>query len=290
LTEQQKKNKIEWINQQFATLREQITNTHAEIQKHVEKRNKLNEQLKKLRLGIHELKNERDGLNAEVKTLKQLRDKQRAKIRATVDELKVHNQKITELKKKTPRASRRELQREFEDIEWKIQTSMLDMQEEKRLVENVKQLETHLNTYKKIDVHAKKIAELREELESLEAVAESAHQELTKRAERSQHIHAKMIVKISESENIKGEADSLHSAYVQAKEQIKPLHEEFKRIAENRKKLQDAIREEENRKKKKTEKVLKKKLEIQVRNKLQRGEKLSWNEFKLLSEDETEGV
>jgi uncharacterized coiled-coil DUF342 family protein len=290
LTEQQKKNKIEWINQQFATLREQITNTHAEIQKHVEKRNKLNEQLKKLRLGIHELKNERDGLNAEVKTLKQLRDKQRAKIRATVDELKVHNQKITELKKKTPRASRRELQREFEDIEWKIQTSMLDMQEEKRLVENVKQLETHLNTYKKIDVHAKKIAELREELESLEAVAESAHQELTKRAERSQHIHAKMIVKISESENIKGEADSLHSVYVQAKEQIKPLHEEFKRIAENRKKLQDAIREEENRKKKKTEKVLKKKLEIQVRNKLQRGEKLSWNEFKLLSEDETEGV
>jgi uncharacterized coiled-coil DUF342 family protein len=202
----------------------------------------------------------------------------------------VHNQKITELKKKTPRVSRRELQKEFEDIEWKIQTSMLDMQEEKRLVENVKQLETHLNTYKKIEVHAKKIAELREELESLEAAAESAHQELTKRAERSQHIHAKMIAKISESENIKGEADSLHSAYVQAKEQIKPLHEEFKKIAENRKKLQGAILEEEKRKKKKTEKVLKEKLEIQARNKLQRGEKLSWNEFKLLAEDETEGV
>jgi uncharacterized coiled-coil DUF342 family protein len=290
LTEQQKKNKIEVINQQLASLGEQITNTNAEAQKHVEKRNKLNEQFKKLRLDIRELKNERDNLNEKVKTLKQQRDEVRAKIRASIDELKVHSQKITELKKKTPRVGRRGMQRELEDIEWKIQTTTLDMREEKRLVENVKQLETHLNIYKKIDVHAKKIAELRKELKSLEAAAESAHQELTKMAERSQYIHAKMIGKITESKKIKDEADSLHSAYVQAKEQTKPLHEEFKRLLENRKKLQDAMREEDKRRKKKTEKILKEKLEIQARKKLQRGEKLSLDEFKLLAEDETESV
>jgi uncharacterized coiled-coil DUF342 family protein len=290
LTQQQRKKKIEVINQQLATLREQISNANAEAQKHVEKRNKLNEQFKKLCLAIRELKNERDNLNEKVKTLKQQRDESRAKIRASVDEVKVHNQKITELKKKTPRASRRELQNKLEDIEWKIQTTPLDMREEKRLVGNVKQLETHLKIYKKMDVHIKKIAELRKELDALEAAAESAHQELTEMAERSQHIHAKMITKISESKGIRIEADSLHSAYIHVKEQIKPLHEEFKRLTEHRTKLQDAMREEDKRRKKDTKKALKEKLEIQARNKLQRGEKLSWADFKLLKDDETEGV
>jgi len=290
LTEQQKTTEIAVINQRLAKLREQINNANAETQKHVEKRNKLNEQFKKLRLEIRQLKNERDNLNEKVKTLKQQRDKSRAKIKANVEKVKVHSQKITELKKKTPRVRRRELQKEFEDIEWKIQTTPLDMQEEKRLVENVKQLETHLNIYKKIDVHVKKIAELRKELESLEAAAESAHQKLTEMAERSQEIHAKMITKIGESKSIKGEADSLHGAYVQAKEKTKPLHEEFKRLTEHRKKLQDVVREEDEKRKKNAEKALKEKLEAQARNKLQRGEKLSWDEFRLLADDESEGV
>ena len=164
------------------------------------------------------------------------------------------------------------------------------MEEEKRLVENVKQLETYLNVYKKIDQHAKKMAELRKELETLEATAESAHQELTETAERSQAIHAKMMVKINESKSIKAEADSLHGAYVQAKEQAKPLHEEVKRLTEHRKKLRDAVREEDEKRKKNAEKALKDKPEAQAKNKLQRGEKLSWDEFKLLADDESEDV
>jgi uncharacterized coiled-coil DUF342 family protein len=164
------------------------------------------------------------------------------------------------------------------------------VQEEKRLIESVKQLETYLNTYKKIDQHAKRVTELRKELETLEATAESAHRELTEMAKRSQESHAKMMAKINESKSIKGEADSLHSAYVQAKEQVKPLHEEFKRLTEHRKKLRDALREEDDKRKKNVEKALKEKLEGQARNKLQRGEKLSWDEFKLLVDEESEDV
>ena len=290
MTEEQKTNELAMINQRLAALREKISNANAETQKHVEKRNKLNEQFNKIRLEIHELRNERDDLNEKVKTLKRQRDEARAKINGDIEEVKAHGQKITELKKKTPRISRRELQKEFDDIEWRIQTNPLDMEEEKRLVENVKQLETYLNVYKKIDQHAKKMAELRKELEMLEATAESAHQELTETAERSQAIHAKMMVKINESKSIKAEADSLHGAYVQAKEQAKPLHEEFKRLTEYRKKMRDAVREEDDKRKKNAEKALKEKLEAQAKNKLQRGEKLSWDEFKLLADDESEDV
>jgi uncharacterized coiled-coil DUF342 family protein len=284
LTKQQKTNEITRITQQLAALREQINNANTETQKHVEKRDKLNEQFKKLRQEIRELKNERDNLNEKVKTLKQQRDEAHGKISANIEEIKTHNQKIAELKKKTPKESRRGLQKEFEDIEWKIQTTPLDLQEEKRLVECVKQLEMQLGVYKKIDEHIKKISELRREIGTFEADADTAHKELTAMAERSQDIHVKMMAKIDESKEYKSEADSLHGMFIQAREQVRPLREEIKKLTVQKRKLQDAVREEDAKRKN----ALKEKLGSQAKDKLARGEKLSWDEFKLLAGDDSE--
>ena len=157
MTAQDKTSELERISRQLYALREQANSEDADTQGHVEKRDKLNEKFKKLRQEIREFKTERDNLNEKVKTLKQQRDEARAKIRVRIEEIKAHNQKIAELKKKTPRESRRDLQKEFDDIEWKIQTTPLDTKEEKRLIENVRQLETQLNIYKKIDKRVKKI-------------------------------------------------------------------------------------------------------------------------------------
>ena len=288
MTAQDEISELERISRQLSALREQVNNANADTKGHVEKRDKLNEKFKKLRQEIREFKNERDNLNEKVKTLKQQRDEARGKIKARIEEIKSHNQKIAELKKKTPRESRRVMQKEFDDIEWKIQTTPLDMQEEKRLVERVKQLETQLSVYKKIDQHVKKISELRKELEPFEANADAAHQELTEIAERSQDIHAKMMAKIAESKVIKAEADSLHSAYIQAKEQVRPIREEIKKLTEQKRKLQATMREEDAKRKKTEEQALKEKLGSKAKDKLQRGEKLSWNEFQLLADEDSQ--
>jgi uncharacterized coiled-coil DUF342 family protein len=288
LADQQKTNEIAMINQQLAALREQADKANANTKAYVEKREKLNAQFKKLRQEIFELKNERNSLNEKVQTLKQQRDEARTKRRTIIEEIKTHSQKSTEIKKKTPKKSRRILQKELEDIEWKIQTTSLDLQEEKRLIENVQQLETQLNIYKKIEQQNKKITELREELKTLETEGDAFHQELTATAQKSQEIHAKILAKITDAENIKGEANSVHGVYLQAKEQAKPLNEEIKKLMDQRKKLQDALREEDERKKKTAEQALKEKLGSQARDKLQRGEKLSWDEFQLLAEDDSQ--
>lgn len=284
----QDSSELERINKQISELREQVNTANADTKGQVEKRDKLNEKFKKLRQEIHEFKNERDNLNEKVKTLKQQREEARAKIKERIEEIKTHNQKIAELKKKTPRESRRDLQKEFDDIEWKIQTTPLDMQEEKRLIERVKQLETQLSVYKKIDQHVKKISELRKELEPFETNADVAHHELTEIAERSQGIHAKMMAKIAESKEIKAEADGLHNNYIQAKEQTRPIREEIKKLTEQKRKLQAAMREEEEKRKKNVEQALKEKIGSQAKDKLKRGEKLSWDEFKILTDEDSE--
>ena len=283
--EQPKPNELTMFTQQLATLREQIDKANAETRQYIEKRDNLNEKFRKICQEINELKITRDNLNERVQTLKQQRDVTREKIRTLIEEIKSHNKKIMELKKKAPRESHRELQKEFEDIEWKIQTTPLDIKDEKRLIENVRQVETKLNIYRKIDQHTKKVAEIRRELEPLETNADLAHQELTATAEKSQEIHAKMIAKISESKDIKAEAYNLHAAYIRTKEEAKPLHEEFRKLTEQKRKVQAVMREEDAKRKKEAEQALKEKLESQARNKLQRGEKLSWNEFKMLAAD-----
>jgi uncharacterized coiled-coil DUF342 family protein len=289
LTAQRKADEIAAIDKQLATLREQLRKADIEVKDHIEKRDKLNEQFKKLRTEITELKTGRDSLNEKVKTLKQQRDSAREINGKIIEEIKVHSQKIKELKEKTPRNSQARLEKELQAIEWKIQTTTLDLQEEKRLVAEVKQLETQLSAYRKIERQNKKITELRSQLKTLEANADAAHQELMVAAQKSQELHAKMIAKIAQSKNIKTEADSVHAMFIQAKEQSKPLREEINKLSTKKRTLQEAKRKEDESKKRVAEKALKENLGSQARNKLQRGEKLSWHEFQLLAEEDEQG-
>jgi uncharacterized coiled-coil DUF342 family protein len=298
LTEQQKTHdELAAVNEQLSTLRDQLNRTNDEMYKHIEERDKLNGQARALRLDINELKEERDRLNETVKTLKQQRDDLRAKISPFIEEIKVHSQKIRDLKEKRSEVPRHELQKAFDAIEWKIQTTSLDLQEEKGLIEEVKQIEIQLNVYKKMDQHSQRISELKAELKVFTDKADAFHQELTVNAQKSQELHAKMQAEFIEMNKIRDEASKLHAMYLLAKEQMKPLHEEMTNVWEQRKKLQEEskkqqdelkqLKEQDELSKKAKENELKEKLGSQAKDKLQRGEKLDLREFQLLAGDDS---
>lgn len=298
---------ISAVNAQLNSLREQLTKTNEDIVKHIEKRDKLNEQARNLRTEIGELKKERDHLNETVKTLKAQRDEIRGKIKPFIDEIRVHSEKIRELKEKRSGIPRHELQKQFDAIEWKIQTTSLDLKEEKRLIDEVKQIEIQLNVYKKMELHSQKISALKGELKALTDQADTFHKELTANAKKSQDIHATMQAKFEEMEKIRIEASTLHLMYLQAKGQIRPLHEEITRVWEHRqraieenhkiyeanrkiyeasRKQQDdsrkTLRERDENDKKAKENELKEKIGSQAKDKFERGEKVDWRELQLL--------
>jgi uncharacterized coiled-coil DUF342 family protein len=123
------------------------------MNKMVETRNQLNEQVKKAREEITVLKAERDSINQKVKALKQQRDAVRVRSAPLTVEINALKEKIDEQKKKLPRESQRDLQEEHDAIEWKISTTSLDLKEEKMLIENVKKLEILLSGYKRVDAN-----------------------------------------------------------------------------------------------------------------------------------------
>ena len=219
MTEKQKTSQEGNINLQIDKIKKQIQEANVQIKKYVEKRNQLHEKVRKSREEINQIKTERDALNEKVKLLKEQRDLIRAKVTPIMEEVNAIDEKIAELKKNVPRVSQRELQEELDAIEWKISTTSLDLQEEKRLVGEVKELEFQLKGYKKIDKQHQKIKELLAQRKVLDDQADVFHKELTELAKKSQELHAKMMEKLDALKKDRAEADSLHQAFVKAKEQ-----------------------------------------------------------------------
>ena len=309
MTENQKTSQEKNINLQIDKIKKQIGEANAQIKKYVEKRNQLHEQVRKSRDEITLLKTERDALNEKVKLFKEQRDLVRAKVTPIMEEVNVIDEKIAELKKKVPRVSQRELQEELDAIEWKIQTTTLDLQEEKNLIGNVKELEIQLKSYKKIDKKLLKIKELLSQRKTLDAQADVFHKELTDLAKKSQELHATMIEKVNAVKKDKAEADNLHQAFVKAKEQNTLWYEQIRQLIDQNRGLRATFREfdlakrkeeeakwkieqdkrkEEQAEKAMKEKEIKEKIGSEARDKLKRGEKVNWDEFQLMLGDDKE--
>ncbi|MGE5188243.1 MAG: hypothetical protein ACM3JE_04375, partial [Betaproteobacteria bacterium] len=287
--------------------KKQITEANAQIKKHIEQRDALHDKVKKSREEIRQIKAERDSLNQKVKELKGQRDAIRTQTAPIMDELKVIDEKIEALKKNLPRISQRELQEEHDAIEWKISTTSLDLQEEKRLIEHVKTIEIQMSGYKKIDVQNKKIKDLLSKRKVFDDQADVFHKELTETAKKSQDLHAVMMEKVNIMKRDKAEADSLHQAFIKAKENNNLLYAQIKLLVgqsislrnasreqyQSRRKDEDAKRAQEDAKRKEEqaaravkEQAIKEKIGSEAREKLNRGEKVSWDEFAMMLGDE----
>ena len=309
MTENQKTSQEGNINLQIDKIKKQIDEANNQIKKYVEKRNQLHEQVRNSRAEINQMKIERDTLNEKVKLLKEQRDLIRVKTTPIMEEVKAIDDKIAELKKTVPHINQRALQEELDAIEWKISTTSLDLQEEKRLVGEVKELEIKLKGYKKIDKKLQKIKELISQRRTFDAQADVFHKELTDLAQKSQELHTKMIEKINALKKDKVEADSLHLAFVKAKEQNALWYEQIKQLIDQdrglrvtvreydlaKRKEEDAKRQVEQAKWKEAqaqraikEKEIKEKIGSEAREKLQRGEKVNWDEFQFMLGDEEE--
>lgn len=278
------------IDQKLESFKEKQYSLNENIKVLVEKRDKFNIKSKESRQKIFEQKKIRDELNNKVKTLKQKRDKTRLQIREKIEEIKYYRQKIDSFRDKLPKRKSIDLQKEIDDIDWKIQTTTLELDEEKQLVEQVKIIATQLSKYKKIDKQKLIIYKIQTELDKLDKIANTAHEELSKIAKKSQEIHKVISLTIDELNNVKEKADQHHISYLEEKKEYEPLKDEITELLNKKKNLLKIIKEKDENKKRENEQKLKKKIKTEAQIKLKNGKKLSLQEFKIMTESEDETI
>ena len=278
------------IDQKLSLIKEKKYTQNENIRLLIEKRDKCNLKFKELRQNINKQKKDRDELNEKVKRLKQKRDVIRLEISSKIEEIMNHRQKIDFFRDKLPIRKNIDLQKEFEDLEWKIQTTTLELDEEKQLVEQVKIIGTQLNKYKKIDKQKKIIFKIQYEINELKKITDKTHEELTKIANKSQETHKSMSLNIEELNNIKEKADHFHFDYLKEKKEQNPLQHEIRKLIDDKNKLRKIIKEQDETRKREAEQKLKKEIKSEAQIKLKNGKKISLEEFKLLIESEDKTI
>ncbi|MEM3571100.1 MAG: hypothetical protein QW589_04130, partial [Candidatus Bathyarchaeia archaeon] len=215
---------IEKLTQKLDSLRKELESLKNLKELHIKEakkwfgeRNKLNEEFKKAKIKAKELKGKRDELYLKIKDLKTKRDEIKGITldkKKEVDKLK---EKIDELSKYLPK-NPCIIKESLKNLEWKIQTTPLSLEEEKKLIEDIKRLEQKsifLDEFNKLKA---KHTELIAEIKALNIKAKLIHEELSRLIEEMRPYHQKMIEAFEEAKRIKIESDKCHKMYILEKE------------------------------------------------------------------------
>ncbi len=278
------KQRIEDLDGRLASLKEELDRLDLEARRWAEKRNSMRQQIKALRTEVAKLKEKRDEINESVRELKNLREQAKAERREKHSEILKIREKLRGLAEKKPTRSMHDVRSEIERLEWKIQTTSLPVHDEKMLIDEVRVLETQLSTHRQIRELEEALLELRAEEKALETRANLHHERLSELANQSQGFHEKMTETLSEIQVLRAEADDSHQKYCEIKRQAQALHQDLKELLRQLKSLKQKLRQAEEEKQLKRQQELRKESVKKALEKLKRGDKLSWEEFKLLTE------
>ncbi|MEM3041813.1 MAG: hypothetical protein QXG97_07325, partial [Nitrososphaerota archaeon] len=126
--------RIKELSLEMLEAKSQRDRLNQDAQKWAERKDNLHREIQKLRLKANDLKEKRDALNSEVQKLKALREEAVAQCHDKVEQLKKLRRDIGKWRTKKPQRSFASLRKEIEEVDWKIQTGSLSLDEEKKMV------------------------------------------------------------------------------------------------------------------------------------------------------------
>jgi uncharacterized coiled-coil DUF342 family protein len=278
--------KIEELNKQLNQLRQERDQLNLEAKKWVEKRDQSNHQIKQLQTEAKAIKAKRDEINLHVQILKAAREKAKTKRQEK------HEQAVKLMEKMKPLADRKsanryqELEKRIQDIDWTIQTSSLPVQEEKELVEKVKELETQKTSHKRFLKLKDKLVEAEIEAKAFGTQARLKHDELSELAKQSQDAHTRFLDVVNRIKPLRQSADEAHQKHLELRQKANTTHEKYVETQRQIKALNEELADKEKQQYAKKGQALKDEAKAKAREKMKRGEKLTFDEFKLLSEED----
>ncbi len=276
--------KIEILNQELMPLKEERNRLNLQVKKLASKRNALHNEVKNLRKEAGSIREKRDAINEQVKQLKKLRDEMETSRKEKLDRISELREKLDGFTEKRVMRDWRAIERKIEEIDWKIQTDSLPVKEEAILINRIRQLEAQLSTQKKIKKIHEELRELRANDRNLGIEAKILHEKLSELAEQSQRFHEAMLEKLDKARNLQAKADDFHKKYVETKKQAHEVLQKCIKLIQQIRTIEQELKETADKRQADRQSELHKELEDRALAKLKRGEKLMWEEFKILAE------
>lgn len=253
-------------------------------------RNEMNQEMNELLVKAKQYMSKRDELNIQVKESKE----QREKFQEDLQEKKAILEKLTEkeenVKEGDIRKKRRlmkNLNEEFEKLEWNLQTRILSPEKEKEMIQELEKLAERINKLA-ADVHVTTSqTQLWREISSIQKQINYLHVKIIDSAKESQIFHNLMNQFFQQVNVLRKKANDFHKQFLDSKKIADNQHKEFLNKVTEKNELRKELKEIQKKVRKSIQDKIRNNLEENAQKayeKYERGENLSMEEFRLLVE------
>ncbi|MHA1207121.1 MAG: DUF7121 family protein [Candidatus Hodarchaeales archaeon] len=194
--------KISNIEANARDIKQQREELNRKVTTIANKRNNLNEQVKELIVSAKEEREKRDQCNQLISDIKEkknifLKELEGfdGQIQRLEEQLNQSQDKNTQQKRR-PNISTRRIQKEIQDLEWKLQTtSNLSITEEREIVDQINRLEQRFREARESDVISRDLKTIYNRIRDLRGKLRSLDRDLRTKAHESRLHHKSMIKK-----------------------------------------------------------------------------------------------
>ncbi|MEE8168146.1 MAG: phosphoserine phosphatase SerB [Candidatus Hydrothermarchaeales archaeon] len=197
------------VEQEIARLKEALSAKKLSLTELSRKRKELIDSIKFKNADANKLKKQRDELNARVQVHKKERETANAKIKDLISEYK-------KLQEGVPKTDFKNAQRLKNSLEWKLQTSVMEIKKEDELVEKIEKLNSELGDYKglielsdRIDEHRKTSTKVHDAIITLSTESQTYHEKFLEAVRSIKELERQIDHVNLEMDAVGGELDEL---------------------------------------------------------------------------------
>ncbi len=265
-------------------LREKRDQLNSEAQELVKERDKLNALVADWLVKARDHREKRDEYNNKVAEFKAKRDEIYQELKEKLERYEGSEEEAEKIKTKTS-APPHILRRKIRELDWTLQTSVLDLKREREIIEQVAELEAELKTSEDAQQKRQDNARSRTEIEDLRLLMNAHHNSVLEFARLSQEENQRMIEAYAEVDSLRKRADEAHRRYLETRREADETHRRFIEARQENGRLRKEIGDVRIRQRVEKIQALEQRLEEKASTaleKFKRGERLTMEEFSLL--------
>ncbi|MEM0481460.1 MAG: hypothetical protein QXM16_01030 [Nitrososphaerota archaeon] len=275
---------ISELKDKISELDRKIEEINTKINKSVSERDKIHDRMREIREKVKKLKEERASLVEEGRVLRrEVRELRQKLLNYVIEKRQLRG----ELKNLRLSMDVNRIKKRLDEIDLYLASHRVSREEERKLFEEASKLEAMLIDYEKaLKIHLS-LNELSPQMEEVRRDLEEKRKRLESVTARLSQISMEMEALNNLYDNLKSEADRHHSSYIEAREERDRLEAERILAASRIYELYRLLRGKREELLKRRISEVKAKRKKEAIEKLERGEKLEFEEMKILLEDET---
>jgi uncharacterized coiled-coil DUF342 family protein len=280
---------LEALSQKIDSLASQRIGLINEYRRLDQRRREIRKEIRELTEKINADRGSLDQYYEKVSALKS----QRREILSKIRDMKVKSTEVEKVLKQFEVSAPREgeaLNERLKKIEWKLQTERLSRDEEKQLVGNVKELERKLKTWKKAHSTKQDLGEILGQIKILKNKLDEMNAFKAENDPEVKAKHERVAAMLNQRHELFQEIENINTQLVSLDENIAKASAELDSLRNQRRAMLEGKRSRDHESNRAKTRELVERAKGDARKKFDAGQKLSFDELKLVYADDPEAV